>query len=172
MLNNNDDIKFIKSPIEYNQPENMDDVLDYIFEFAELFEIDTNGELFKEKTPTSYISICHLILEKIYEKENYINDRIETFENLMNSENLEERNLIEKFITERKKEIKKEKFFKLIKIQKEEIKKNNMKAIEKANKFVIKWRKINVDYPLKKKKKKKIIQENNHDDDILFYSSD
>ena len=47
-----------------------------------------------------------------------------------------------------------------------------MKRIEKANKFVIKWRKINIDYPFKKKKKKKIIVQENHDDDILYYSDD
>ena len=31
-------------------------------------------------------------------------------------------------------------------MQKEEVKKTNMKMIEKANKFVIKWRKIGVDW--------------------------
>ena len=57
-------------------------------------------------------------------------------------------------------------------MQKEETKKNNMKMIEKANKFIIKWRKINVNYPFKKKKIiKKVVTENN-DDDILYYSGD
>jgi len=171
-LNNNDEMKYLKSSEEYTPPELLDNVLDYITEFAELLDINTNSELFKEKTPTNYVSICHLLLEKMNEKENYINDRIETFEKLMNSEDNEERNLIEKIISDRKKEIKKEKFDKLVKIQKEEIKKNNMKMIEKANKFVIKWRKINVEYPFKKKKIKKKVVTENHDDDILFYSSD
>ena len=150
----------------------MDTVLDYITEFAELLGFDTNDELFKDKSPTNYVSICKLLLEKMNQTESYINDRIETFENLMQSDDIEERNLIEKIINERKKEIKKEKFNKLVKIQKEEIKKNNMKMIEKANKFVIKWRKINVEYPFKKKKIKKKVVEENHDDDILFYSLD
>ncbi len=57
------------------------------------------------------------------QKEDFINDRIETFENLMNSENANDRNLIEKIISDRKKEIKREKFLKLVKIQKEETKK-------------------------------------------------
>ncbi len=171
-MNNNDDMKYIKSSIEYTPPELMNEIIDYIYEFAELLDFNTNNDLFKEKTPINYVSISHKILEKISQTENFINDRIETFENLMNSENLEERNLIEKIINVRKKEIKKEKFFKLIKIQKEEAKKNNMKRIEKANKFVIKWRKINIDYPFKKKKKKKIIVQENHDDDILYYSDD
>ena len=106
------------------------------------------------------------------ETESFINDRIETFENLMNSEDINERNLIEKIISDRKKEIKKEKFNLLLKEQKEETKKNNMKMIEKANKFIIKWRKINVNYPFKKKKIiKKVVTENN-DDDILYYSGD
>ena len=47
-----------------------------------------------------------------------------------------------------------------------------MKMIEKANKFIVKWRKINVNYPFKKKKIiKKVVTENN-DDDILYYSGD
>ena len=171
-LNNNDDMKYIKSTIEYTPPELMNEIIDYIYEFAELFGLNTNIDLFKEKTPINYVSISHKILQKISETENFINNRIETFENLINSENLEERNLIEKIINERKKEIKKEKFLKLLKKQKEEDKINNMKRIEKANKFVIKWRKINIEYPFKKKKKKKIIIEENHDDDILFYSDD
>ena len=171
-LNDNDEIKYIKNTKEYTPPESMDTVLDYITEFAELLGFDTNDELFKDKSPTNYVSICKLLLEKMNQTESYINDRIETFENLMQSDDIEERNLIEKIINERKKEIKKEKFNKLVKIQKEEIKKNNMKMIEKANKFVIKWRKINVEYPFKKKKIKKKVVEENHDDDILFYSSD
>jgi hypothetical protein len=171
-LNNNDEMKYLKSTEEYTPPELLDSVLDYITEFAELLDVNTNNELFKEKTPTNFVSICHLLLEKMNEKENYINDRIETFENLMNSEDSEEKNLIEKIISDRKKEIKKEKFNKLVKLQKEQIKKNNMKMIEKANKFVIKWRKINVEYPFKKKKIKKKVVTENHDDDILFYSSD
>ena len=47
-----------------------------------------------------------------------------------------------------------------------------MRKIEKANKFVIKWRKISVDYPFKKKKIKKKVFVENHDDDILYYSSE
>ena len=171
-LNDNDEIKYIKNTKEYTPPESMDTVLDYITEFAELLGFDTNDELFKDKSPTNYVSICKLLLEKMNQTESYINDRIETFENLMQSDDIEERNLIEKIINERKKEIKKEKFNKLVKIQKEEIKKNNMKMIEKANKFVIKWRKINVEYPFKKKKIKKKVVEENHDDDILYYSSE
>ena len=171
-LFNNDEMKYIQKTEEYTPPELLEDAFNYINEFAELLGVNTNVELFKEKTPTNYGSICHLLLDILSKKENYINDRIETFDNLMNSEDNEEKELIEKIILERKKEIKKEKFNELLKKQKEEVKKNNIKRIEKANKFVIKWRKINVEYPLKKKKIKKKIVVENHDDDILFYSSD
>ena len=168
----NEEFKYIKSPGEYSPPELMDLVLDSITELAELLDFNTNDDSFKDKSPTNFVSISHLLLDKITQKENYINDRIETFENLINSNDIEEKNLIEKIIMERKKEIKKEKFNKLVKIQKEEIKKNNMRMIEKANKFVIKWRKISVDYPFKKKKIKKKVVVENHDDDILYYSSE
>ena len=172
VLNNNEEIKKLQKNEEYTPPELMENVLNYIDEFAELLDINTNTEIFKDKTPTNYVSICHLLLNKMSQKEDFINDRIETFENLMNSENANDRNLIEKIISDRKKEIKREKFLKLVKIQKEETKKNNMKMLEKMNKFVIKWRKIDVDYPLKKKKVVKKIVNDNHDDDILYYSSD
>ena len=171
-INSNEEFKYIKSTVEYTPPELMDDVLDYITELAGILGFDTNDDLFKDKSPTNFVYICHILLEKMNKTENFINDRIETFENLMNSNNIEERNLIEKIIMERKKEIKKEKFNRLVKIQKEEIKKNNMKMIEKAHKFVIKWRKINVDYPFKKKKIKKKVVTENHDNDYLYYSSD
>ena len=171
-LNDNEEIKYFKNTKEYTPPELMEDVLKYITELAGLLGFDTNDESFKDKSPTNYVSICRLILEKMNETENFINDRIDTFEKLMESDDLEERNLIEKIINERKKEIKKEKFNKLLKMQKEEVKKTNMKMIEKANKFVIKWRKIGVEYPFKKKKIKKKVVEENHDDDILYYSSE
>ena len=147
VLNNNEEIKKLQKNEEYTPPELMENVLNYIDEFAELLDINTNTEIFKDKTPTNYVSICHLLLNKMSQKEDFINDRIETFENLMNSENAND-------------------------IQKEETKKNNMKRLEKMNKFVIKWRKIDVDYPLKKKKVVKKIVNDNHDDDILYYSSD
>ena len=171
-LNDNEEIKYFKNTKEYTPPELMEDVLKYITELAGLLGFDTNDESFKDKSPTNYVSICRLILEKMNETENFINDRIDTFEKLMESDDLEERNLIEKIINERKKEIKKEKFNKLLKMQKEEVKKTNMKMIEKANKFVFKWRKIGVEYPFKKKKIKKKVVEENHDDDILYYSSE
>ena len=172
VLNNNEEIKKLQKNEEYAPPELMENVLTYIDEFAELLDINTNTEIFKDKTPTNYVSICHLLLNKMSQKEDFINDRIETFENLMNSDDANDRNLIEKIISDRKKEIKREKFLKLVKMQKEETKKNNMKMLEKMNKFVIKWRKIDVDYPLKKKKVVKKIVNDNHDDDILYYSSD
>ena len=171
-INNNVELKELKKTEEYTPPESIDTVLDYIEELAQSLDVNTNNDIFKDKTPTNYVSLCHLLLNKMSEKENFINDRIETFENLINSDDINDRNLIEKIISDRKKEIKREKFLQLIKIQKEETKKNNMKMIEKANKFVIKWRKINVDYPFKKKKVVKKIVTDNHEDDILYYSSD
>ena len=171
-INNNVELKELKKTEEYTPPESLETVLDYIEELAESLDINTNNDLFKDKTATNYVSLCHLLLDKMSEKENFINERIETFENLINSDDINDRNLIEKIISDRKKEIKREKFLQLVKIQKEETKKNNMKMIEKANKFVIKWRKINVDYPFKKKKFVKKIVTDNHEDDILYYSSD
>ena len=76
----------------------MDLVLNSITELAELLDLNINDDSFKDKSPTNFFSICHLLLDKITKKENYINDRIETFENLINSNGIEEKNMERKKI--------------------------------------------------------------------------
>ena len=166
--------KFMKSIQNYDNPEIMDTVLDCIAELTEIFGLNTaySSALLKEKTATNYTSLCSDLIKHIKEKENEVINHIEEIENIINMGSKEEKSLIEEIITERRKEIKKRKLFELIKEQKDQIMKKNMKAIERANRIVIKGRKV-IDFRIHKanKKKKKIKIENN-EDDILYYSSE
>ena len=100
---------------------------------------------------------------------NYIKE----IEKIVEGDNIDDKELIEAIILERKKEVKKEKLQKLINKQKEEIEKKNQRAFERAHRIVVKGRKI-IDYPfIKPKKKKKIVVKINEDNyEYLYYSSD
>lgn len=166
---------FMKSLTTYTTPEDMDVVLDCVNEFAELFGLNNSPSfslLMKEKNATNYTSICFKLMKIIKEKENLINNYIDEIEDIVNGENNDDQLLIEEIISERKKQIKKEKLLELQQEQKEILRKKNMKAVEKAFGIVVKGRKV-VNIPLikTKKKKKKIIAENT-DDEYLNYSSE
>ena len=165
--------KFKKSITTYDNPENMDTVLDCIEELYGIFGISTpsSSMLLKDKTVTSYTILANDLMRNVKKKENEVINYINEIENIINGENKEDKKLIEGIIYERKKEIKKRKLFELLKEQKDELMKKNMKAVERANRIVIKGRKV-LDFPmLKSKKKKKKVVVDNNEDDIIYYSS-
>lgn len=166
---------FMKSLTTYTTPEDMDVVLDCVNELAELFGLNNSPSfslLMKEKNATNYTSICFNLMKIIKEKENLINNYIDEIEDIVNGENNDDQLLIEEIISERKKQIKKEKISELQQEQKELLRKKNMKAVEKAFEIVIKGRKVvNIPIIKTKKKKKKIIVEND-DNEYLNYSSE
>ena len=169
--------KLIKSMKSYDSPKAMDEMdiaLDSIEEITKAIGLNnpSTSVLLKEKNETNYTVLCSDIIKMLKEKEELINERIKEIEIIENCENEENRAIIERIISERKKEAKKEKIFELIKHQKEEIKKKNQKAFERAHRVVIKGRKV-IEYPfIKTKKKRKIIIKENHDNDFLVYSSE
>ena len=168
--------RFIKTMRTYNTPEFMEPLLDEMNKFAELLDVDNSSVLNKEKIADNYIFLCSDIIKKIKEKELIINDNIEKIEDIINSKNEDDRLLIEELISERKKEIKKGKLNEIIKKQNEEIRKKNMKAIERAQRIVVKGRKIDYDIPFfnKIKKQNKMVKTeyDDNDYDYLYYSSD
>ena len=166
--------KFIKSIRTYDPPEYLDIILNCIEELTKIIGNNNHSisALLKDKIETNYEFISSNLINILKEKENTINNFIEEIENILNGNNLDDKNLIEELILERKKDIKKEKLFELIKQQNEQIKKKNTKAYTRANRIVIKGRKV-IDFPLiKPKKKKKIIINENNENEFLFYSSD
>ena len=164
--------KLIKTMKEYISPEYMDTILNYILEFAELLDLNISKVLYKEKTSEKYIPISTQISDVIKQKEIIINENIEQIENIINSKNEEDKLLIEEIISERKKAIKKQKLDEIIKQKNEALKIKNMKAIERAQRIVIKGRKV-LDYPIiKTKKRKKLVIAESNEDDYIYYSSD
>lgn len=165
---------FIKSIRTYDPPEYMDIILDCIEELTNI--VGNNNPsisvLLKDKSETNYTIVAANLIKILKEKENKINNYIEEIENIINGNNQNDKKLIEDLILDIKKEIKKEKLFELIKLHNENIKKKNSKAYARANRIVIKGRKV-IDFPyIKPKKKKKIIVNENHDNDYLFYSDE
>jgi hypothetical protein len=164
--------RLIKTMKEYISPEYMDTILNYILELAELLDLNISKVLYKEKAPEKYIPIASQINDEIKQKEIIINENIEQIENIINSKNEEDKLLIEEIISERKKAIKKQKLDEIIKQQNEALKLKNMKAIERAQRIVIKGRKV-LDYPIiKTKKRKKLVTTESNEDDYIYYSSD
>ena len=168
-----DKAKFKKSITTYDNPENMDIVLDCIAELYDIFGLSTPSSSFllKDKTTTSYTILCADLMRSVKNKENIVINHINEIENIINGESKEDKKLIEGIIYERKKEIKKRKLFELLKEQEDELMKKNMKAVERAHRIVIKGRKV-LDFPMikSKKRKKKVVVDNN-DDEIIYYSS-
>ena len=165
---------FIKTMKSYNSPDEIDTVLDSIEEITKIIGISnpSTNVLLKEKNEANYTVLCSDIINMLKEKEKIINHQIVEIESIENGENEEDKLIIEKIISERKKLVKKEKLMELIERQKEEIAKKNKKSFERAHRIVIKGRKV-IDFPkIKYKKKKKIIVIENHDDDFLVYSSE
>ena len=164
--------RLIKTMKEYISPEYMDTILNYILELAELLNLNISKVFYKEKASQYYIPITSQIINTIKQKEIKINENIEQIENIINSENEGDKLLIEEIISERKKTIKKQKLDEIIKQQNEALKLKNMKAIERAQRIVIKGRKV-LTYPIiKTKKRKKLVTTESNEDDYIYYSSD
>ena len=144
---------FFKLITTYENPEIMDTVLDCITELTEILGLNTPSSmiLLKEKTVMNYTVLCLSLLKIIKEKENEVIGHIEEIENVIRGENEEDAKLIEDIITVRRKEIKKRKLFELQKEQNDELMKKNMKAVERANRIIIKGRKV-IDFPKIKNK--------------------
>ena len=131
---------FIKTISMYDNPENIDTVLDCLAELTESLELKSApiSILLKDKTPMSYVTICSNLIKKVKEKENILINNIQNIENIIKGENKEDKLLIEEIIDEKRKETKKRKIFQLQKEQKEKEMKKKMKAFERLNRIVIK----------------------------------
>jgi len=128
-----DNIKFLKSIRTYNSPEIIDTALDCIDELTEVLGVEnlSTSFLIKERNETNYTVLSSNLIKILKEKENIINNQIEEIEKVINGDNSEDKLLIEEIISDRKKEIKKEKFMELLKLQKEEIKKKMLKRLKR-----------------------------------------
>ena len=145
--------------------------LDYIYEIGGMTG-DLNSKLKGKKNITDLLTFTKDTLLVLQQKETFINDYITEIEHI---EENGDKKLINDIITDRKKFNKREKQLQL-KQKQEQIEYNKRKkAIERAQRVIIKGRKAPQDYPLIKGKKKKEDDNKGNEDDyyaMLYYSSD
>ena len=145
--------------------------LDYIYEIGGMTG-DLNNKLKGKKNIIDLLTFTKDTLLVLQQKETFINDYITEIEHI---EENGDKKLINDIITDRKKFNKREKQLQL-KQKQEQIEYNKRKkAIERAQRVIIKGRKAPQDYPLLKGKKKKEDDNKGNEDDyyaMLYYSSD
>ena len=144
--------------------------LDYILELGNMTG-DLNNKIKGKKNIIDLLNFTKDTLSVLQQKETLINEYIIEIEN--NEENVNKKLIND--ISDRKKFNKREKLMQL-KIKQEQNENNKrLKAIERAQRVIIKGRKVPQEYPiLKGKKKQKDDNEGNEDDyyAMLYYSSD
>ena len=145
--------------------------LDYILEMGNMTG-DLNNKNKGKKNIIDLLNFTKDTLSVLQQKETLINDYIIEIENI---EENGDKKLINDIITDRKKFNKREKQMQL-KIKQEQNENNKrLKAIERAQRVIIKGRKVPQEYPIiKGKKKQKDDNEENKNDyyAMLYYSSD
>ena len=145
--------------------------LDYILEMGNMTG-DLNNKNKGKKNIIDLLNFTKDTLSVLQQKETLINDYIIEIENI---EENGDKKLINDIITDRKKFNKREKQMQL-KIKQEQNENNKrLKAIERAQRVIIKGRKVPQEYPIIKGKKKQKDDNQGNEDDyyaMLYYSSD
>lgn len=158
-----------------HEDDNLDNYLDYINELGK--EIGTKLESPKKidkRYLNQFVSYSKKTLEILGNKESEINTNILEIENVLNYGEPDNKEIMKKLILKKKNINKKEKQLELKQLQ-EKIKEiENKKIFERANKVVVKGRKIIFDYPIINKDKlkiKKIIKRDENDNLDYQYSN-
>ena len=152
----------------------MDELSNYIVELGVLTGLPSPRQNPLENV-TDFLGYCKDTINILGEKEKMVNNYIEEIEEIINSGDEKDKNIIEKLLFERKKLIKKEKQQKLKAEHDNYEKKKKLKAIERAKRIVIKGRKIYENIAEWKRFHKDVkIQEDDDEDDnqYLYYSSE
>lgn len=105
------------------QNEQYDEFKNYIIQFTKIFDIPTSKNRNKD-TEVEYYKYCKDIESVLREKENIIDKCTNEINEILNSENLKDRNLMESIISERKKYN--------LEILQGKVKENNLKKMELA----------------------------------------
>ena len=159
---------------QINTITDMEELSHYIIELGMLTGVQS-PRLNGIENITDFLSYCKETVNCLSEKEKMVNNYIDEIDEIINSGNDKDRNIIEKLLFERKKLIKKEKQQKLKSEQDDYEKKKKAKAIERAKRIVIKGRKIYENIAEWKRFHKDIqIKESDEEDDnqYLYYSSE
>ena len=176
------EIKNVKSEMnEYrlNDSEDFVSFLDYIQELGtEIGSSVEKPQNYDKKYLRDFVLYSKGIAENFKKTEDKVNEMISNIENIIDSGDKTEKELILKLIFNRKNYNKKEKQI-LFKRKEEELKiKQKLKIMERDKKFVLKGKKVIYDYPITSKHKLKIkkIQnvknESNNDIEVEYSFSD
>ena len=158
--------------INGNDNEIFNDILKYIIEMANLLEISTSNS--QKNTIPDYLKYCKDILNSLRKKEYLIDKYTKEIEHITKSKNKNEKLIIGKVITNRKKynlEVKQH-FIKKEQEKRDEL--NKIKTLNKIKKKVVKGR-IIIDYKnfnLQKKKIKKKVEKNDNDQSLIYSFSE
>ena len=158
--------------INGNDNEIFNDILKYIIEMANLLEISTSNS--QKNTIPDYLKYCKDILNSLRNKEYLIDKYTKEIEHITKSKNKNEKLIIGKVITNRKKynlEVKQH-FIKEEQEKRDEL--NKIKTLNKIKKKVVKGR-IIIDYKnfnLQKKKIKKKVKKNDNDQSLIYSFSE
>ena len=165
-------ISFIKdNKIQTKENKYFKDFLTYITQLSKILDISVSNH-HTDDTILDYLKYSKEILDILKNKERIIDKYTKEIENLTNSENKNEKLMIEKIISTRRKEnlIKKQSLIKQINEKKIEL--NKIKTLNKIKKKIIKGR-ILIDYKNinspKKKVEKKIEVHDDDDNNNLIY---
>ena len=147
----------------------------YILELGEEIGVKNKPNQNRLKIIGDCLYYCKDTLTALEKKEHLVNNYINEIQDIFVNGSEEDKCLIEEMISERKKINKKNKQAEIKKMQKEIENAKNLKAIDRANRIVIKERKVAVNFPLIKsqKMKRKVVKKNKGEDtEVLYYSSD
>ena len=149
--------------------EEVEKCLEYISELGKGVGVEVPKSGTKAKKVSDYLYLCKDTIKALNEKECLINDYITEIENIINTNDKNDKAIIEDLINDQKKYIKREKQLRLKKEKDDEINAKKLRAIERAKRIIIKGRIVYQENPPHKRKNKKIKVEENADDELYQY---
>ena len=159
-----------------HEDENLENYLNYIIELGKEIKTNLPIPILNDKHYLNeFVLYSKKTLLALENKEEIINSNILEILTILKNGKSEDKELMESLIMKQKNLNKKENQIRIKKRQEEIKNLKDKKTIEKANKYVVKGRKVILDYPMHKNRHKseKIIKQDNDDDiDIQYTNSD
>ena len=145
-------VKLEMNNFKLNDSEDLDIYLKYIQELGlEIGSSSDNPQICEKKYITEFVSYSKGIAEVLKKTEDKVNEMISNIENIIESGNKKDKELMMKIILNKKNINKREKQL-LFQQKEEELKlKQKLKIIERDKKVILKGRKVIYDYPINNK---------------------
>lgn len=145
-------VKLEMNNFKLNDSEDLDIYLKYIQELGlEIGSSSDNPQSCEKKYITEFVSYSKGIAEELKKTEDTVNEMISNIENIIESGNKKDKELMMKIILNKKNINKREKQLLFQQKEEESKLKQKLKIIERDKKFVLKGRKVIYDYPINNK---------------------